>query len=76
MLIRNMRLPEMQESFDQVDDLSDMSGNITKSAPITLWVPLEIKQKYDRIQSETRKEYGKRLKMALIKSIDKVKIDE
>lgn len=76
MLIRNMRLPEMQENFDQVDDLSDMSGNITKSAPITLWVPLEIKQKYDRIQSETRKEYGKRLKMALIKSIDKVKIDE
>lgn len=76
MLIRNMRLPEMQENFDQVEDLSDMSGNITKSAPITLWVPLEIKQKYDRIQSETRKEYGKRLKMALIKSIDKVKIDE
>jgi hypothetical protein len=72
---------ESNQSIDTVDSLlenidslfSEKHGTI-ELLPITFWLPVDYKEKYDAIQGSTKRKFGKVLKQVLMKSIDKVSI--
>jgi hypothetical protein len=64
---------EKIEEFD-LDDVCDTPKEESRS--LTLWVPAEYKDKFDRIQARSGRKFGKYLKKLLIQSIDKVKLED
>lgn len=62
------------ESFD--------SSNVTcpervgDGKPVTIWLPLEYKAKYDLLQHRTRNKFGKVVRQMLKQALDKVRLDE
>lgn len=68
----------MHEKLDEIVDLSfkeyykaKASETISKKA-ITIWVPSCYKEKYDKIQGETKSQFGRDLQKMLVKAIDLV----
>lgn len=47
----------------------------SETKPITFWVPLEIKAKYDELQKMTKKQFGKHMLESVAEAIDMVVID-
>lgn len=58
----------------EIFDITNLDEEID-SAPITLWIPLKHKEKYDRIQEVSRKRFSKFLKKIILESIDGVKLE-
>ena len=67
------------EVFEIVEDFdpSEYSEKPQKDCKgLTFWVPIELKKKYDRIQDKSENAFGKIIRSAVIKAIDKVRVDD
>ncbi|MGE0525881.1 MAG: hypothetical protein AB7G93_09575 [Bdellovibrionales bacterium] len=58
-------------------DLSDVSSfSPDEWKPIAIWVPIDYKMKYDRIQARTKRRFCKILKDIAMQAIDKVDVSK
>lgn len=46
-----------------------------ETRPVTFWLPIEYKEKYDRLQAASKRTFTYDLKELLMKAIDKAKIE-
>lgn len=51
---------------------STCDAMIDQRQAITIWVPASYKAKFDDLQNQTKKRFGKALRSVLIQSIDRV----
>lgn len=67
---------EKQKTIDElILDIDLNASSLEKREdcrPITFWLPVAYKNKFDVIQQKSRRIFGKRLKEVIKKSIDKV----
>lgn len=69
--MKQIKETEDPKPFQSVRSLSEMKKSPPEELlPITLWVPVLIKKKFDRGQEETRKLLGKELKKQVCQYID------
>lgn len=57
--------------LDEFDPSSDAGDEPAKAQPLTIWLPVEYKRKYDELQSRTRGRFGKVLKEIVKCAIEK-----
>lgn len=73
-------MDDNQKTLDAINDDFDLSDINTEDPepkqPITLWLPVEYKLKFDLIQQRSKKRFGKHLKEVLKRSIDKIDIEK
>jgi hypothetical protein len=48
----------------------------SKCNTLSIWVPLEYKEKFNQIQAQSKNKFGKFLKKIIMKTIDKVEVDK
>lgn len=64
------------KSLDSIFDDLDLSRQVTQDkvikANLSIWIPVDYKQKYDRIQNRTNREFSARLCELVKQVIDKV----
>ena len=63
-------IDEILKGFDPAAE-TDTSFH-ENHTPLTIWLPMSTKAKYDSLQERSRKRFGKVLKQIIIQSIDKV----
>lgn len=63
----------LDDIFGDIESLID-SGGPSNLGGITIWVPIEYKQKYSHIQAITKRKFSKKVQELLIKSLDKINI--
>lgn len=51
---------------------NELSTEAVDKKPITQWLPVEYKQKYDELQSKTKSRFGKKIQEMIMKAIDLV----
>jgi len=61
----------MTDLFEGMYQQEGSLGAVEKST-LTLWLDKKYKEKFDILQSETNKEFGKRLQKLIMQAIDKV----
>lgn len=67
----------MTDAFDFNFELSEAKAQETvEHKTITLWVPAEVKAKFDAIQKKSKREFGKHLKKLVMHSIEKIKVPD
>ncbi len=64
------------EVFIELMEVLDDSVPKNDCRPITVWVPITYKEKYDLIQARSKSKFGKFLRRVIQNSIDKVKTDQ
>lgn len=65
-------LKELSPDQPAKDDGQRHSRYGAKGLPVTFWLPIEYKEKYDTLQGLSRYKFGKLLKEVFKKTIDKV----
>lgn len=56
-------------------DLSQMPGDGPEElSPVTFWLPVEYKAKYDLLQERSKRRFGKVLKEIIKRSMDRVDV--
>jgi len=63
-----------KKSIDAILDEFDVGGKSkerSETRPITIWIPLDLKTRYDELQGRTRGQFGKLLKEIVKRSIEK-----
>jgi diadenosine tetraphosphate (Ap4A) HIT family hydrolase len=65
-----------KKSLDSIlDDLgTDLfsTDERPETKPVTMWIPNEYKSKYDELQEQSKKKFGKKLQELVMASIDRV----
>lgn len=64
------------EALQNFDPKELSQEELQETKPVTFWIPIDKKVKYDKIQDLSHQKYGKLLKQAVIESIDSVKIED
>lgn len=60
-------IDDLLEKFDLHRESDEKEGAL----PITLWLPAEVKAKYDLLQMKSKRRFGKLLKEIVIHSIER-----
>lgn len=68
----NKKTIDLDDIFKDVESLIDNGSSKSEMAPITIWVPLEYRQKYNHIQSITKKRFVGKIRELILRSLDKV----
>lgn len=66
------QVEQVLEEFKSIDLCSDDSVNVGRGG-VTIWLPPEYKEKYDRFQAQSNRRFGKLVQKLLKKAIDSVK---
>lgn len=68
-------MPEKDKSLDAIFEDFDISSCISRPRPakkaITLWLPRDYAQKFADLQCQTGDEFGKKIQLLIVTSIDK-----
>ena len=67
----SMNIDEMLLSFDPKTVSSE---HPPERMALTIWIPAQSKERFDDLQTKTRKKFGKLLAEVIVKSIDKVNL--
>lgn len=62
-------IDELELSF------SDCSDELPETAAVTFWLPVDVKAKYDLLQSRSKRKFAAALREILITAITKVRVD-
>lgn len=73
MQIKKQKLDSELETFDLKKSSSDERVDFT---PLTMWVPVKSKEKYNQVQRLSNNKFGKHLKSIVIKAIDAVEVED
>ena len=57
-------------SLDQILNENDSDGSVTHGCTLTVWIPVEHKAAYDRLQKETRRRFSKKLRKIVLTAIE------
>ena len=69
----------MTKSIDAIIDGFVACGDNPESGPrahLTLYVPLETKQKFDNLQTKSRRKFGKKLQEVVAIAVERAKLDD
>lgn len=64
----------LDEVFKDSGEMFDGKDFRDDHAPITFWIPKTKKVLFDRLQIETKRKFGKKLKDVIVIAIDKVRL--
>lgn len=59
-------------TFDEIDFTVETENESVAHTNITFWIPVGIKEKYDKLQGLSKRKFGRKLKAAIITSITQV----
>lgn len=72
----NSSIPDLDSLFEGFN-LSDVDeGDTEEYRTLSFWFPVEYKEKYDLLQKRSKNKFGKLIKALIMRSIDKVPIEE
>lgn len=78
--MKQMKQPvdlEFNDLFEQFTaESNDMENTPLDKEAITLWIPVEYKEKFDRLQRKSKRRFSKVLKEVVMRSIDRVAVDQ
>lgn len=58
--------------FENMDSMFTGHEEPIETKPVTIWLPVDYKNKFDTLQKSTKRKFGKKIKELVIRSIDKV----
>ena len=67
-----MSVDGLEETFN----IEDCADHRQECAGVTVWIPTDLKEKYDEAQNLSNKQFGKFIKKLVIKAIQSAKIEK
>lgn len=65
---------DLDNLFDDVESLVEKAEQRQPNGGITIWLPLEYKQKYSHLQNITDRKFAHKVKELLMQALDKVNL--
>lgn len=57
--------------FEDFYPMATKRGELVDRQAITIWLPTDYKQKFDDLQTQSQKQFGKRLRSVVMSTIDR-----
>jgi hypothetical protein len=72
--VMNDKKIDLDLLFSDVENLVEKAEQKQSNAGITIWLPLEYKQKYSHLQAITDRKFALKMKELFMKALDKVNL--